>query len=111
MNLSFKSFMATVDAIVIIVERYFEFKLLVEYHKWDHTAWLGLTVTSLLLPGPVGAILWTAHAMKKRTMEDISLRLIFGGAACLMVWPISSVIWYDRHEFLSYFSFYIKIFS
>ena len=49
--------MATVDAILIVVERCFEFKLLVEYHKCDHAAWFGLTVTSLLLPGPVGAIL------------------------------------------------------
>ena len=94
MNLSFRSLMATVDAILIIVERCFEFKLLVEYHKCDHAAWFGLTVTSLLLPGPVGAILWTAHALKKRAGEELSFRFIFVGAASLMVWPISSVIWY-----------------
>ena len=107
--------MATVDAIVIIVERYFEFKLLVEYHKCEHTAWFGLTVTSLLLLGPVGAILWTAHAMKKRTEEEISWRLICGGAASLIVWPISSVLWYDRqnnwHEFHSFSSLNILILS
>ena len=95
MNLSFKSFMATVDAIIIIVERYFEFKLLAEYYRCGDSAWLRLTAVSMLLPGTVGTVVWAAQALKKRIAEGLSLKLVFGVGLSIIVWPISSVIWYS----------------
>ena len=94
MNLSFKSFMATIDAILIIVERCFEFKLLAEYYNCDDLAWLRLTAVSMLLPGTVGAVLWAAQALKKRIAEDLSLKFVFGVGLSVILWPMSSVIWY-----------------
>ena len=100
-NFSFKSFMATVDAILIIVERCFEFKLLAEYYMCGDSAWLRLTAVSMLLPGTVGTVLWAAQAWKKRIVEDLSLKFVFGVGLSVIVWPISSVIWYviQRHYF------------
>ena len=94
MNLSFKSFVATVDAILIIVERCFELKLLAEYYRCGDSAWLRLTAVSMLLPGTVGTILWAAQAFKKRITDDLSLKFVFGVGLCVILWPISSVIWY-----------------
>ena len=94
MNLSFRSFMAAVDFIQIIIERFFEFKLLVEYYRCKDQYWLWLTALSMLLPGAVGTVLWTVQALKKRAREKLSLTYIIGVAAGLIVWPISSVIWY-----------------
>ena len=93
--------MATVDAILIIVERCFEFKLLAEYYMSDDSAWLRLTAVSMLLPGTVGTVLWAAQARKKRIVEDLSLKFVFGVGLSVIVWPISSVIWYviQRHYF------------
>ena len=92
--------MATVDAILVIVERCFEFKLLAEYYRCDDSAWLTLTAVSMLLPGTVGTVLWAAQALKKRIAEDMSLQFVFGVGLSVIVWPISSVIWYVFAESL-----------
>ena len=100
MNLSFTSLTAIVDAVIIIVERYFEFKLLAEYIICGDTTWFWLTVTSILLPGVVGIAIWVAQAWKKRMKgADLSLDFVFGVAAGLIVWPLSSVIWYDMRKY------------
>ena len=99
LNFSFMTCMAICNAVVHCVERYFEFKLLVEYHKCKDDAWFGLTAFSMLLPGPVMAMVWTAHAMKRKRNENLEVSpcLILSVAASLMLWPISSVVWYVKN--------------
>ena len=80
--------MAMLEACLLIVERCFECKLLVEYYSGGDYVWMGLTLAFLWLPGLNTAIrFWFAGCENTHQWRHIKLFLFQG-----MLVPISSVI-------------------
>ena len=104
MYFSFKIFMAMVEACLLIVERCFECKLLVEYYSGGDYVWMGLTLAFLWLPGLRSAIRFWLEGCDPEVKKQ-GLRIIHSHDECTHQWrnikiflfqgmlvPISSVI-------------------
>ena len=89
MYFSFGIFMSFMDLFLGVYERYVEVKLLVQY--WcghTHTAWFWLTITCILLPAVIGAVVITILSIKERDCVDFIL-----GSAYFVFFPISLILW------------------
>ena len=105
MFFSFKIFMAMVEACLLIVERCFECKLLVEYYSGGDYVWMGLTLAFLWLPGLSSAIRFWVEGCDPKVKEHRQGYLDYRHGECTHQWrnikfflfqgmlvPISSVI-------------------
>ena len=101
--------MATLEACLLIVERCFECKLLVEYYSGGDYVWMGLTLAFLWLPGLNPAIsFWAVSCdpeVKELRLRQLDRRGYYRHGECTHQWrnikfflfegmlvPISSVI-------------------
>ena len=83
--------MAVVEAALIIVERYFEAKLLHQYHSQGDFAWLGLTLAFLWFPGVVFMVTFVVEGVKKSVWRN--WRFLWYMVSYCLLFPISTLVW------------------
>ena len=85
MYFSFAICIAIIEASLLVVERCFEVKLLVEYYQQQQYAWFGLTIAFLCMPG----VIYVNLIFGNREFELLStLKGYF--------FPLAIVMWYGK---------------
>ena len=90
LNFSPKVLFEFFEAFLLMIERYFEVKVLMEYHKNQDIMWFRLTLLFLWTPGAVVCAMNTLYAIRERKCIDWKDSVKYG-----LMYPVSSVFRYD----------------